>query len=48
VATFRTTVRYAYSVLRIALGRALTSGYVSRNVATLTDPPRKAVVRFQR
>jgi hypothetical protein len=37
-----TTVRYAYSVLRIALGRAMKLGYVSRNVATLVDPPAKA------
>ncbi|MEW5989728.1 MAG: site-specific integrase [Chloroflexota bacterium] len=37
-----TTVRYAYSVLRIALGRALKSGRVLRNVATLVDPPSKA------
>jgi integrase len=34
-----TTVRYAYAVLRIALGRALKSGKVVRNVATLVDPP---------
>ena len=34
-----TTVRYAYAVLRIALGRALKSGRVVRNVATLVDPP---------
>ena len=37
-----TTVRYAYSVLRIALGRALKQGRVLRNVATLVDPPAKA------
>ncbi len=37
-----TTVRYAYSVLRIALGRALKRGRVLRNVATLVDPPAKA------
>jgi hypothetical protein len=36
-----TTVRYAYAVLRIALGRALKSGRVARNVATLVDPPAK-------
>jgi site-specific recombinase XerC len=36
-----TTVRYVYSVLRIALGRALKSGRVVRNVATLVDPPAK-------
>lgn len=36
-----TTVRYAYAVLRIALGRALKSGRVVRNVATLIDPPAK-------
>jgi len=34
-----TTVRYAYAVLRIALARALKSGRVIRNVATLIDPP---------
>lgn len=37
-----TTVRYAYAVLRIALGRALKQGKVLRNVATLVDPPAKA------
>ncbi len=36
-----TTVRYTYSVLRIALGRALKLGRVHRNVATLIDPPTK-------
>jgi integrase len=36
-----TTVRYAYAVLRIALGRALKQGKVLRNVATLLDPPAK-------
>jgi integrase len=41
-----TTVRYAYSVLRIALGRAVKSGKVSRNVATLVDPPAKARVQL--
>ncbi|MBA3779735.1 MAG: site-specific integrase [Chloroflexi bacterium] len=40
-----TTVRYVYSVLRIALSRALKAGKVVRNVATLVDPPRKA--RFE-
>jgi integrase len=34
-----TTVRYAYSVLRIALGRALKEGKVLRNVCQLVDPP---------
>ncbi len=34
-----TTVRYCYSILRIALGRALKSGRVLRNVCTLVDPP---------
>ena len=38
----RTTVRYAYVVLRVALGRALKLGKVHRNVATLIDPPAKA------
>ncbi len=37
-----TTIRYAYTVLRIALGRALKSGKVLRNVATLVDPPAKS------
>ena len=37
-----TTVRYVYAVLRIALGRATKQGKVTRNVATLIDPPRKA------
>lgn len=37
-----TTIRYAYSVLRIALGRAMKLGRVHRNVATLIDPPAKA------
>lgn len=37
-----TTVRYAYSVLRIALGRAKKLGKVRENVATLIDPPAKA------
>ena len=36
-----TTVRYAYSVIRTALGQALRQGKVIRNVATLTDPPRR-------
>jgi integrase len=40
-----TTVRYACVVLRIALGRALKTGKVLRNVATLVDLPRRA--RFQ-
>jgi integrase len=37
-----TTIRYAHTVLRIALGRALKSGRVVRNVAALVDPPAKA------
>lgn len=37
-----TTVRAVYSVLRMALGRALKLGKVRVNVATLIDPPRKA------
>jgi integrase len=41
-----TTVRYAYSVLRIALGRAMKAGTVARNVATLVDPPAKAPVEL--
>lgn len=35
----QTTQRYVYTVLRIALGRALKLGKVHRNVATLIDPP---------
>lgn len=34
-----TTVRYVYTVLRIALGRAVKVGKAHRNVATLIDPP---------
>jgi integrase len=34
-----TTVRYAHAVLRIALGRAVKSGRVVRNVASLVEPP---------
>ena len=34
------TVQHMRAVLRTALGQALKWGYVSRNVATLTDPPR--------
>ncbi|MFI5041366.1 MAG: tyrosine-type recombinase/integrase [Acidimicrobiales bacterium] len=37
-----TTVRYAYSVLRIALGRAEKMGRVTYNAATKIDPPSKA------
>ncbi len=37
-----TTVRYIYSVLRIALGRAVKAGRVSRNACDLIDPPRRA------
>lgn len=37
-----TTVRYCHTVLRIALGRALKSGKVFRNVAALVDAPPKA------
>ena len=37
-----TTVRYAGSVLRIALGRALRQGRVLRNAAALADLPAKA------
>lgn len=42
-----TTQRYAYAVLRIALGRAYKSGRVLRNVATLVDPPAKARVEMR-
>lgn len=42
-----TTVRYSYSVLRIALGRAMKDGVVIRNVAELVDPPRKATVEMR-
>ena len=41
-----TSVRYVYTVLRIALGRAMKSGQVVRNVATLVDPPAKARPRL--
>jgi integrase len=37
-----TTTRYVYSVLRIALGRALKMSRVTRNVCTLLDPPTRA------
>ena len=37
-----TTVRYIYSILRIAMGRAVKDGRVSRNVCLLIDPPRRA------
>ena len=37
-----TTIRYAHTVLRIALGRALKTGRVVRNVATLVDSPARA------
>ncbi|MGD0122180.1 MAG: tyrosine-type recombinase/integrase [Candidatus Limnocylindrales bacterium] len=37
-----TTVRYAYVVLRIALGRAVKAGRAVRNVALYVDPPAKA------
>jgi hypothetical protein len=37
-----TTVRYAYAVLRIALGRAVKSGRAARNAALYVDPPAKA------
>jgi integrase len=37
-----TTVRYALTVLRIALGRAAKTGRVVRNVAALVDAPAKA------
>ena len=37
-----TTVRYAHAVLRIALNRAVKTGRVIRNVATLVETPRKA------
>ncbi len=42
-----TTVRYAYSILRIALGRALKAGKVLRNVCTLVDPPAKAQLELR-
>lgn len=38
-----TTALQAHSVLRRALGDAVKEGRVTRNVATLTDAPRKAV-----
>jgi integrase len=42
-----TTVRYAYSVLRTALGYALRQGKVLRNVATLVDPPPRSQTNVQ-
>ncbi|MCA1572699.1 MAG: tyrosine-type recombinase/integrase [Chloroflexi bacterium] len=42
-----TTVRYAYSVTRTALGYALRQGKVLRNVATLVDPPPRAETNVQ-
>lgn len=42
-----TTVRYAYSILRIALGRAMKAGRVLRNVCTLVDPPAKATAEMR-
>lgn len=36
-----TTVRAAYATIRTALGQALRQDKVIRNVATLTDPPRR-------
>jgi len=36
-----TTIRMAYAVLRSALAAAMRRGKVVRNVATLTDPPRR-------
>jgi integrase len=42
-----TTVRYAYSVLRTALGYALRQGKVQRNVATLVDPPPRSQTNVQ-
>jgi integrase len=41
------TVRYAYSVLRTALGFALRQGAVVRNVCTLVDPPAKSRPEMQ-
>lgn len=37
-----TTVRYAHAILRIALGRAVKSGRVIRNVASLVEPPARS------
>jgi integrase len=42
-----TTRRYAHVVLRIALGRAVKSGRVTRNVATLVDPPARASTQLR-
>ncbi len=42
-----TTVRYAHTVLRIALGRALKSGQVNRNVASLVDAPASTSVELK-
>ena len=41
-----TTVRYCYTILRVALGRAYKQGLVVRNVATLVDAPSKANVEM--
>lgn len=37
---------YAYSVLRIALGRAVKGELLMRNVATLVDPPTKSTMEM--
>jgi integrase len=37
-----TTIRYALTILRIALGRAVKDGRVIRNVATLVDAPARS------
>lgn len=42
-----TTKRYIYSVLRIALGRAVKVGKLHRNVAELVDPPADSGFRAQ-
>lgn len=42
-----TTQRYAYSVLRIALGRAYKDEVILRNVAEMVDPPAKARVTIE-
>lgn len=42
-----TTVRYVRTILRVALGRAVKSGHVTRNVAALVDPPARAHLERQ-
>ena len=41
------TVRHCHAVLRVALGQALRWGLLTRNVATLVDPPRTTHTEVQ-